>query len=278
MNTVLKLLTTGAKTVALTATKNAPTILTAFGVGGVFTAVFMAIKETPKAVEDIKELERDELHAAAEEAHKLSENGENSVVTVKHDIKGRAIIVAKHYWPTALICVTTAGCIIAANSINLKRNAALMAAYQLATMNLADLRDKIVKVDGEKKLTKYTDEIAKDKMAAAPISESQIVFTGNGDNLCLDTISGRYFKSDIERIRRAESSINKRLYNEGSIALNEFYDELGLDSIDIGYKLGWRMNTTDDLMDIKFTSQIASNGEPCLVMQYDVFPVFDFDY
>lgn len=277
MSTALQLFKTGAKVFGKAAIKNAPTILTALGCGGIFTAVGMAIAATPKAMEDIHDVESDELHAAAEIVKQNPTEGQ-VIAKIKPDIKARALVYVKHYWPTALVCVSTAGCFIAANSINLKRNAALVAAYQLATMNLKDLKEKIVETDGEKKLTKYNDSIAKDKMNAAPISENQVVLTNAGENLCLDAVSGRYFKSDIENIRRAVAEINKRLYNEGSIPLNEFYDELGLDHIDIGYKLGWRFNSTDDLVDITYSSLIASNGQPCLVMQYDIFPVYDFDY
>ena len=87
-------------------------------------------------------------------------------------------------------------------------------------------------------------------------------------------MSGRYFKSTIEKIRQAENDINYRLNREDSVSLNELYDLLGLDSIDIGDRVGWNLRDKSDLLDIRFSSTISKDGEAVLVMSYDVVPTF----
>jgi len=263
----LELFSRGVKIAGGYISKNSPSILMALGIGGMVAAVVVAIHEPIKVEEEIYLLEKDELHKADEK-----EQGE----PIKHPVWPRVKIYAKHYWPTAAIVVSSAGCLIFANRINLKRNAALLAAYQLSAMNLKDIREKIVEMDGEKKLQKVNDAIAKDKVEAS--SPSTIVISGEGEHLIYDVPSGRYFMGNIERIRQAVNEINKNLYNYNYASLNDFYDYVGLDHIGTGYKLGWHMNTTDDLLEMEYSSQITKDGRPCLVIKYDVKPIYDFDY
>ena len=257
---ILNLVTQGAKIAGEYLVKNSPTILTSVGIGGFVAAIVMATKEPVKVEEELYELERKEEAADIQ----------------KHAIMPRAKIYAKHYWPTAAVAVTSAGCLIFANKIHLGRQAALLAAYQLSTTNLTDLKNKIIQMDGEKKLRALNDDIAKDKVESAPTS--QVIVTGNGSSLIYDLPSGRYFMSDIEKVRKAVDSVNRRLYNGEAMSLNDFYDELGLDHVGVGYKLGWRLNTTDDLLEMEYSSHIADNGVPALVLKYDVKPIFDYDW
>ena len=53
--------------------------------------------------------------------------------------------------------------------------------------------------------------------------------------------------------------------------LNDLYSEIGLPPIKIGCNLGWHID--DDTIKIRFGSTIADNGDPCLVLDYDVIPI-----
>lgn len=57
-------------------------------------------------------------------------------------------------------------------------------------------------------------------------------------------------------------------------SLNDFYDLIGLKPINVGYDLGW--NIDDGEIDIYFSSQLAEDGTPCLVIDYSVAPKCDF--
>ena len=98
--------------------------------------------------------------------------------------------------------------------------------------------------------------------------------TDNGDTLCYDSVSGRYFKSSIDQIKKAENSINRTVLTEMYVSLNEFYDELDLDHTKLGNDLGW--NIDDGLIEIDFSSQIADNGKPCVVVNYSVAPRYGY--
>ena len=58
------------------------------------------------------------------------------------------------------------------------------------------------------------------------------------------------------------------------VSLNEFYDELGLDHTKLGDDLGW--NLDDGLIELNFSSQLAENETPCLVVDYNVAPNYNF--
>ena len=73
------------------------------------------------------------------------------------------------------------------------------------------------------------------------MSNSQVIVTEKGNTLCRDSISGRYFKSDIDKIKKVVNELNRQLIHQNYISLNEFYYELGLDSTKNGSYLGWNM-------------------------------------
>ena len=127
---------------------------------------------------------------------------------------------------------------------------------------------------GEKKEKEVRNAIAKDKIEKNPVSSNEVILTKKGDTLCYDALSGRYFKSDIEKLKRCMNEINRQILNDGSASLNDFYYEIGLDSIKIGDDLGW--DTRQGLVDIDFSSQLASDGTPCLVLDFSIAPVYDY--
>ena len=58
------------------------------------------------------------------------------------------------------------------------------------------------------------------------------------------------------------------------VSLSELYDELDLDHTSMSDELGW--NLDDGLIDIEFSSHIADDGRPCIVMSYRKPPRPDF--
>ena len=56
----------------------------------------------------------------------------------------------------------------------------------------------------------------------------------------------------------------------GYVSLNEFYSELGLSPIKMGDDLGW--NIDDREIRVDFSSQLAEDGTPCLVIDFSVSP------
>ena len=68
-------------------------------------------------------------------------------------------------------------------------------------------------------------------------------------------------------------AINAALYGKNEID-DEFYDELDLPHVDLGDDLGW--NLDEGLLDLDFGSQISDDGRPCIVINYNIAPRYDF--
>ena len=233
--------------------KHSPEILTGIGIAGMVGTIVLAVKATPKAIHICEELRREK-----EEPTKLD--------YVK--------ATWKCYIPTAVTGVTSIACLIGASSVNARRNAALATAYKLSETAFIDYKDKVIETIGEKKNQAIKDNIAKDKIESDPVSSKEVIITDKGNTLCYDGISGRYFKSDMDIIKRAENALNRRIISYEYASLNEFYNEIGLSPIKIGEDLGW--NIDDRQIEIDFSSQLADDGTPCLVINYSVAPRYKY--
>lgn len=235
--------------------KHSPEILTGLGIGGMFAAMGLAVWKTPKALRLMEE-RKDEL-----EVEKLP-----PLETVK--------TVWKCYLPSAALSVGSTVCLIAAHGENQRRNAALATAYALSESALKDYREKVTETVGPKKAEAVDDAVARDKLSKNPVESREVILTDKGSTLCYDVLSGRYFKSDIEKMRQTVNELNRRMLSEMYISLNDFYYELGLPSIGVGDSLGWC--TDRGLIELRFDAQLAADGTPCLVLDYAVAPKYGY--
>ena len=244
------------KNVRFTISKHSPEILIGIGIAGMVTTTILAVRDTPKALCLIEEAK--------------DEKGEE--LTAVEKVKA----CWKCYIPAAVTGVLSIGCLIGANSVNARRNAALATAYKLSETALSEYKEKVIETIGEKKEETVRESIDKDRLDKKPIDSAQIVVTGKGKTRCFDPISGRRFESDIERIKKAENELNKRMLHDmfGYVSLNEFYDEIGLERTSNGEDLGW--NVGKGLIDIHFSAQVDEDGQPCIVIDYYVAPRYDY--
>lgn len=255
---------------------HAPEILTGIGISGMLTTVILAVRATPKAlylIEEEKEKQNEDLWAEAIENCGDDEYPEIDEIT---ELKPLDVVKAcwKCYIPAAVIGLSSAACLIGANSVHTKRHTALAAAYSLSETALKEYQEKVIETIGEKKEQAVKDAVAKDKIEKDPVSAHEIVFTGKGGTLCYDVISGRYFESDIDVLKKAVNELNRRMRDEMYISLNEYYAEIDLDSIAIGDDLGW--NIDKGYIDLYFSAQMAPDDRPCIVVNHNVLPKYGY--
>lgn len=243
-----------AKSVRTAMKKHSPEILTGIGIAGMVTTVVMAVRATPKALVLMEE--------------KKEEYGADKL-TAKETVEA----AWRCYIPAAVVGTASIACLIGASSTNFHRNAALATAYTLSESTLKEYHKKVVETVGEKKEQTIRESVSKDKMNANPVRE--IILTEKGGNtICYDVLSGRYFKSDRDKIMQAMNKLNRQMRDENYVTLNEFYYELGLDGTKMGDMLGW--NIDKGYIDLDFSSHLDANGTPCLVIDYQVAPVYDY--
>lgn len=226
-------------------TDNSPEILTGLTCGGVVGTAIMSGQASVKAHEILAEQEKE--------------------LTWKDKIA----LTWKVYIPTGLMGLATVGCAIGSNRISSNRVAAISGLYALAEKGLTEYQNKVIETIGEKKERAIRDDIAKDRIDADPVSNKEVILTGNGDFLCYDVMSGRYFRSTIDKIKKVQNDMNHELLTEMWISLNDVYYELGLKGTKVGEYYGW---TPDDQIYFTFSTQLSEGGEPCLVMDYTAAP------
>ena len=236
--------------------KHTPEILIGCGIAGMVTSTILAVKATPKAIKLIEK--------------KKEETGQEKL-SVVDTVK----TTWKCYVPSVIVVAASAGCLIGSASINFRRNAALATAYKISETAYKEYRDKVVETIGEKKDELIRDKIAKEKIEKNPPKKEEIILTEHGSTLCYDSLSGRYFRSDINKIKKAENDLNRRMLGEHYVSLNDFYYELGLDEIKLGNELGWNVYN-DGYIKLDFSSQLTKDEEPCLVINYSILPKYDF--
>lgn len=187
--------------------------------------------------------------------------------------KDRVLKAAPAYIPTIILATATIACIIGARTTSAKQTAALASAYTIATEAAARYRDKVIEVVGEEKAKEVDEKIADEQLKAHPLSGQQPIIVGTGKVLCFDTLSSRYFMSDMETLRKVQNDMNRIILDDMFASLNDFYYRIGLDPMNLGEELGW---TIDSLIDLKFTSRLSEDGQPCLVVNYESVPRSDF--
>lgn len=251
-----------ARNAAKAMDKHSPQILLGVGIAGMITTVVLAVKATPKALKLIEEAENPRIVDKTVVQDELT-----TVETIK--------VAWKPYAPAMITGILSVTCLIGSNSVSTRRTAALATAYKISETALSEYKDKVIEKVGEKKEQAIRDEIAKDKIQKNPVNESNIIITGDGDVLCYDSLSGQYFKSTMDKIKQAEIDTNFELFNDMYISLNEFYNKLGIRNTKLGGELGW--NIDSGKLQIDISSQIAENGQPCLVLDYEISPKYEFN-
>lgn len=234
--------------------KHSPEILIGAGILGMFTTTVIAVNVTPKAMQRIEEAKEKK----GEELTKLE-----AVKTV-----------AALYIPPVVTAAVSAACIIGASNINHRRNAALATAYAISEAALTEYKDKVIETIGEKKEREIQDSIDRDIIERNPVHQSEVFITEKGNTLCYDITSGRYFRSDIDKIKSAIHELNFQMMDDMWVSLNDFYSAIGLRETYTGDMLGW--SVSQGPIKPRFSSQLSEDGEPCLVIKYNINP--DYNY
>lgn len=253
--------------------RNTPSILTGFGVLGVFETARLSYKAGPKG-KTIMEAKLQDL----KDVHPGDHAAKRAVIGEM--IKEMAPVVG----PPILMGAATSACIIGSNHVSSRRIAALSAAYSLTETALKEYKEKTTELLGEKKAQQIREAISKDKVREKSTEieqyERPATLPNSGLVLCMDSFSQRPFYSNAQKIGKAINILSARARSEMSVSLNELYDEIGapeLTHLPNGEDFGW---VADDAISgslpIHFTAVLTENEQPCLYLEYDVKFIADY--
>lgn len=227
--------------------KYSPVALSCIASVGVVVTAVVAVKATPKAVLKI--------HADSRKNH----DGDPYAYTKKE-----AVVSAwKCYIPAVAIGASTIACIMGANALNRRQQAALTSAYALVQNSYKEYKDKLKELYGEETHNAIVDSIMSEKCKDISISatggwyDSSLDFGVDNSmepeivRTFYDSFSQRYFETTIEKVIQAEYHLNRNFMFAGVIPLNDFYEFLGLEKTDFGDTVGWS-NCNGDIYWIDF--------------------------
>ncbi len=259
------------KTIGKTLSKKSPVIFTGLGIVGFGTTVYMVAKASPEAkhIHDKEVWVRDDIKNSNAADEDKKENLKDSYL-----YEAKALLPL--YGPPAAVGITSIGCFLMANKINVNRQEALMAAYSLSTETLARYQDKVIEKLGEEVHSDILDSTLKEVADNHPeegYSFEESVIPA-GQVRIYDNVTGRYFYCSKERIMEAESEVNKRLPNEIRVTLQEFYYAMGLEErFNFGETHGWDVTDSygrNNVLDIFFGPHLDDEKNPCLAINYHV--------
>ena len=246
---LLPMLKTAYTSVKKFAVKNAPTILTGISAGGTVTAVIFAVKATPKA-EKLIEKRKEELLV-------------NRLPPVE---------IIKTCWPvyipTAGMTLMSIVCGISANSINLKRNAALAGLYATTEQTLKAYQQKVVDTIGEEaekdireKLGKEQPEVKTETLVRPIMPKGLFKFEDS-----------ELFYATLADIYRAENRLNRRIFcgQEMFVSYGEIMDECDAEYDHSNYKVSdFGLTIDDGGVIFCFEPKMSREGECYTLITFD---------
>lgn len=230
-----------------------PIALGCLSIAGMCVTAALLIKEAPVAADRIKKAE--------------TEKGETLTVVEK------AKIATPVYAPAIGIGVTTIGCVVGMTVLDRRSQASLASAYGLVSTGFSRYKGKVKELFGEEAHQKVVDSITKET-----VKDTEVLAYGLGGatslefgvdeeiRLFYDTFSDRYFETTIGKVLQAEMHLNRNFCIGGEVALNEFYEFLGLEHIDGGDDIGWTIQDELYFIDFDHHSMTLEDGLQCCVI------------
>lgn len=267
---ILTTVKNAAGTVVKFGVAKSPVIFTGLAVAGVATIVGTLLKEAPAYTEAIEEHKKE--MEAAEELHR---NGANSDEEYKEARRKIRLAVAKKValilLPTIISVAFTIACIVGSHKISMRRQAALAAAYSLLDKDSEEYKKKVEEIFGKKKADEVKQEIANDavKKNPPPATMDNASVPNGGYWIFLKPL-GRYIKSTIENVNKAENLVNQEKNLGGYVTVHQFLDFLDVDGCEGGesdFDAGWDENT--GFMEIRQIDPIYVPWTPEPVMVLD---------
>lgn len=249
-------LATFGRIVEKTLLDNAPTITTAIGVVGTITTSILAAKAGFSSAE---KLQRDE---------RIRRVRDLPPATTMEKVK----LTWTEYIPPAVVGGITVAAIFSTNRIHRNRAAALAAAYSLSEKTLFEYRQKIAERFNSSQEQAAYDDMKQDRVRKNP-NDKEIIISDTGEVLCYDDLTGRYFKSSMENLRKAVNDINQLILNGGYASVSEFYDRIGLEPTAISEELGW---TSDNMLEVTYSTVLSKDNRPCISISFRSKPVRDY--
>lgn len=223
------------------------------GIGAIATigAVVSAFKAGPKCMDILTE---------------ANEEGVGNLEKAKRVLPAAA--------PTLIFTGVAISANLASHKISSDRISGLVSAYEIATKLHESYKSTVKEEVGEEKEGDIQQKATNRQAVSSKDMMNVPVATGYGNDLFYDSWTGRWFLSDVAYVRKTINELNQMLLNENFISLNEFYQSIGLDTVEAGEELGWLLDY--GLIDISFDAGLNDLEKPFTVMSFMEKPVYRY--
>ena len=243
--------------------RNAPTILTGIGLGGLVVTAFFAGRGSLEADRVLQELE-----------------AENGPLEFKDKVKA----TYKYYLPAIGTGIIAAVAIIGANRFSTKQIAAITTAAKITEQSLVDNREAIEKVFGEKGLRKVDEAVNEERAVRYFANTTTVHDTGKGTVLCCEGfLTGMLFRASREWVRKTVNEFNLRLIAGERLSDNEFImmliPDVDLNVLpDSGDMFGYNLDIKRQMLEIVEDSFLTQDSrEPGYIFKLAEMPLMNYD-
>jgi hypothetical protein len=253
--------------------ENATTLLTAGGVVGTIGAAAISFRAGMRSKDRLIEAISEHEKKATEYVVESDGMGQYPEFDKKAHVKA----IWPELVPPVLVCGATIASIVMSNRVSAKQAAVLAAGYGLAQNQLEEYKAKVLESVGVKKEEKIRDALAQDSVDKDP-PKGQVLMLGEGEVLFKDSLTGRYFKSTVDKVRKAENAVNAQLFHYQICSLSFFYDELDQPGTELSDGIGWNMSTSDDRqVKLELSTTLTPDEKPCIVIGFNVLPKHNYE-
>lgn len=211
--------------------KNASTILTCIGAGGMIATVVLAVKATPNAQKKIAgaKIGKRPVPQTVDDLMSVFDSPPSLTPTET------VLVCWKEYAPAMAVGTASLICIFGANLLSRRQQASLISAYAALDQAFREYRDKVLSLAGvetDHAVMNSIREEHKDREEKNPPWEVVQTFYLEG--------YPRFFDMTMEQVARAEYCLNRNFVLRGYATFNEFLHFLGLDDLgEKGEHIGW---------------------------------------
>lgn len=181
----------------------------------------------------------------------------------------------KEYIPTLAFSVITLSCIGYSNFLNIKTQKDLASAYLMLGKTFNEYRKRNIELSGPEIDKSIIENLSVEQSKNIDVHHSYFfsecnLIPNNTDNetqlFYIESVD-RYFTSTLSRVINAEYHLNHNYVGLGYATLNEFYNFLGINTVDNGDDIGWSV-IDDEPYWIYFNHEKTMiNDVPCIVIE-----------
>lgn len=254
---LLKSIESAGKITIASLSKNSPEVVSALGVSSFLLSVIWAVKATPDAIE----------------RKKAAEEEKEDKLTPIEVVKNCGTV----YLPSIAMFGIGTACIVQSNRIYSKRVTALATAATLSETAFREYREQVIETMGEKKEKALRDEIADKQIKENPPTNKEVLMIGNGEILCYEPISKKYFRTTVNDIGKAKNDLNAALLLHNYVSVNDYLELLGINGEPEFDDIGWSCYSASDFVDISYGHKLADDYTPVLVVSLSRQPEYGYN-